>query len=151
MHTDYFADQLRLPSRSDAMLVNWVELVITHEEIGEFLYKNAFITDFEALETTVQSIVRDGRAHWKVENENNNILQTKGYHLEHNSGHGAQSLTSLLLVILFHTVMHLVDEQYRLLRHTLRKRCKFFQHVETFLEYRVFNSWGNFSPLYARV
>jgi hypothetical protein len=32
--------------------------------------------------------VAAGRARWKVENENNNTLKTKGYHLEHNYGHG---------------------------------------------------------------
>jgi len=39
----------------------------------------------------------DGRARWKVENENNNVLKTKGYHIEHNFGHGNQHLASLLL------------------------------------------------------
>ncbi len=29
---------------------------------------------------------------WKVENENNNTLKTKGYHLEHNFGHGQKHL-----------------------------------------------------------
>jgi len=44
--------------------------------------------------------VRDGRACWKVENENNNDLKTKGYHLEHNSGHGSKHLAALLLSLL---------------------------------------------------
>jgi hypothetical protein len=29
----------------------------------------------------VADVVRDGRARWKVENENNNTLKTKVYHL----------------------------------------------------------------------
>ena len=32
-------------------------------------------------------LVHAGRARWKVENENNNTLQTKGYNLTHNFGH----------------------------------------------------------------
>ena len=73
-------------------------------------------------------------------------MKTKGYHLEHNFGHGEQSLSSLLLSLnllafLFHTVMGLVDEKYQLLRQALRKRRKFFQHVETLLEYLLFDSW----------
>jgi hypothetical protein len=56
------------------MQVNWAELTITHEETRDVIYKNAFVTDFEVIETTVEAIVRDGRACWKVENENNNVL-----------------------------------------------------------------------------
>jgi hypothetical protein len=146
IYTYRYADQLPLRGGSDALPVNWVELTITHEETGEVIYKNAFVTEFEVLETTVEAIARDGRARWKIENENNNVLKTKGYHLEHNFGHGEQSLSSLLLSLnllafLFHTVMGQVDEKYRLLRQTLRKRRKFFQHVETLLEYLLFDSW----------
>jgi len=143
-----YANQLPLRGDQQAMQVGWAELTITHEETGEVLYRNAFATDFEVSETTVEAIVRDGRARWKIENENNNILKTKGYHLEHNFGHGQKFLSSLLLSLnllafLFHTVMDLTDEKYRLLRQTLRKRRKFFQHVEALLEYLLFDSWDS--------
>jgi len=141
-----YAQDLPLRGDKDALRVKWVELSVTHEQTGETLYKNAWVTDFEVLETTLEAIVRDGRARWKVENENNNVLKTKGYHLEHNFGHGSQHLSSLLLSLnllafLFHTVMGLVDEKYQLLRKELRKRRKFFQHVEALLEYLLFDSW----------
>jgi hypothetical protein len=42
----------------------------------------------------VAQIVLAGRTRWKVENENNNTLKTKGYNLEHNFGHGKQHLSS---------------------------------------------------------
>jgi len=146
IYTYRYANHLPLRGDKDAMQVNWVELTIIHEETGEIIYKNAFVTDFEVLETTVEAIARDGRARWKIENENNNILKTKGYHLEHNFGHGTQFLSSLLLSLnllafLFHTVMGLVDKKYQLLRKALRKRRKFFQHVEALLEYLLFDSW----------
>jgi hypothetical protein len=146
IYTYRYGNHLPLRGGQDAMLVNWVELTITHEETGAIIYKNAFATDFEALETTAEAIARDGRARWKIENENNNILKTKGYHLEHNFGHGTQFLSSLLLSLnllafLFHTVMGLVDQKYALLRKALRKRRKFFQHVEALLEYLLFDSW----------
>ena len=131
-----------------ALQVNWAELTITHEETGKVIYKNAFITDFEVKETTAEAIVRDGRARWKVENENNNVLKTKGYHLEHNFGCGNQYLSSLLLSLnllafLFHAILGLVDEKYRLLRQALRKRQKFFQDMETLLQYILFDSWDD--------
>jgi hypothetical protein len=152
IYTYRYANNLSLrqaqDSSSDILKVNWAELTITHEETGEVIYKNAFITDFEVIETTVAAIVRDGRARWKVENENNNVLKTKAYHLEHNFGHGNQFLSSLLLSLnllafLFHTVLGLIDEKYRLLRKALRKRQKFFQDMETLLQYLLFDSWDD--------
>ena len=126
--------------------MNWCELTTTREDTGEQLYKNAFCTDFRVEETTVEAIVRDGRTRWKVENENNNVLKTKGYHLEHNFGHGSEHLASLLLSLnllafLFHTVLDLVDEKYRLIRQALHTRRKFFQHIEALLCYHQYSSW----------
>jgi hypothetical protein len=39
--------------------------------------------------------------------------------------------------------MGLVDKKYQLLRKELRKRRKFFQHVESLLEYLLFDSWDS--------
>lgn len=54
------------------------------------------------------------RTHWKIENEGNNVLKNRSYHLEHNFGHGKQQLSTVLLPLnllafLFHTILHLVD------------------------------------------
>ena len=97
------------------LVVNWCELTTTREDTGELLYKNAFTTDFEVTGTTVEAIVRDGRTRWKIENENNNVLKNKGYHIEHNFGHGEQHLASILLSLnllafLLHTILDLVNE-----------------------------------------
>jgi hypothetical protein len=146
IYTYRYANTLPLRGDQDAIDVNWCELTITREDTGEQLYKNAWITDFTVAETTVEAIVRDGRARWKVENENNNVLKTKGYHLEHNFGHGSQHLASMLLSLnllafLFHTVLDLVDENYRMIRQALRTRRKFFQHIDTLLCYFQFSTW----------
>jgi len=146
IYTYRYANKLPLRGDQAAIDVNWCELTVTRQDTGEQLYKNAFITDFQVLETTVEAIVLDGRTRWKVENENNNVLKTKGYHLEHNFGHGSQHLASLLLSLnllafLFHTVLDLVDKKYRLIRAALRTRRKFFQHIETLLCYIQFSSW----------
>jgi hypothetical protein len=148
IYTYHYANKLPLRGDQAAMNVNWCEITITREDNGEQLYHNAFITDFEVTETTVEAIVRDGRVRWKVENENNNVLKTKGYHLEHNFGHGSQHLSSLLLTLnllafLFHTVLDLVDERYRLIRQTLASRRTFFQDLETLLRYFLFASWDD--------
>lgn len=143
-----YANLLRLCADAEAPLVNWAELTTTREDSGEILYKNAWVTDFEITHHNVEAIVRDGRARWKVENENNNVLKTKGYHLEHNFGHGSQHLSSLLLSLnllafLFHTLLDLVDDQYRAIRRRLGPRRTFFQDLEALLRYFDFSSWEN--------
>jgi len=146
IHTYRYANKLALRGDQSALEVNWCELTITREDTDELIYKNAFATDFEVTETTVEAIVQDGRARWKVENENNNVLKTKGYHIEHNFGHGNQHLASLLLSLnllafLFHTILDLVDKQYRAIRQALGRRKTFFQDMDALLRYFIFENW----------
>ncbi len=141
-----YTNQVALYAIEDAPVVNWMELTTTREDTGEILFKNAWISDFEIRDTSVEALVRDGRARWKVENENNNVLKTKGYHLEHNFGHGSQHLAALLLSLnllafLFHTVLDRVDDQYRAIRQKLGTRRTFFQDLETLLRYIEFTTW----------
>ena len=87
-----------------------------------------------------------GRARWKVENENNNVLKNHGYHLEHNFGHGKQHLSTLLftlnlLAFLIHTAQHLVSLPYQLLRQNLSSRQKFFGDLHALTRYMLFDSW----------
>jgi hypothetical protein len=147
IYTYRYTHRLPLTADPQAMEVNWCELTITREDTGAPLYKNAFVTDFTPTDTTVEAIVRDGRTRWKVENENNNVLKTHGYHLEHNFGHGQQCLASLLLSLnvlafLFHTVLDLVDQPYRAIRAALVTRRTFFQDLETLLRYLLFDDWA---------
>ena len=84
------------------------------ESDGYQRYHNAFITLHLIDDVSVAEIVTAARTRWKSENENHNVLKTKGYHLEHNFGHGQQHLSMTLLTLnvlafLFHTVLHLVD------------------------------------------
>jgi hypothetical protein len=141
-----YTNQVPLRAGEDALQVNWVELTTTREDNGAVLYKNAWITDFAIVDTTVEAIVRDGRTRWKVENENNNVLKTKGYHLEHNFGHGSQHLSALLLSLnllafLFHTILERVDARYRAIRHKLSVRRTFFTDLDALLRYLLFPSW----------
>jgi hypothetical protein len=81
-----------------------------------------------------------------VENENNNVLMTKGYHVEHNFGHGKQYLSATmlslnLLAFLFHTVLEWSDPKYALLRQVLARRQTFFDDKQALTRYMVFPSW----------
>ena len=134
-----------LKDSKDALLVNWCEITIRRPD-GRVLYKNSFATNHEITNDTVTEIVQCGRTRWKVENENNNTLKTKGYNLEHNFGHGQQYLASLLatlniLSLLFHTLLERLDEKYRLLRSHLPTRKTFFDDLRALTRYLYFDNW----------
>jgi len=146
VYTYRYANRVPLRAGEDALLVNWCEVTVTEGTDGKVLYYNTFATNHQITDQTVHSIVRDGRAHWKIENENNNILKNRGYHLEHNFGHGEKHLSSFLLTLnllafLFHTVLGLVDEKYLLLRKTLSARKTFFDDIRALTRYIFFESW----------
>ena len=112
-----FLNNVPLRDEKNALEVNWCELITTRvgDDSGKKLYKNAFATNFVITKKNVKQIVKDGRTRWKIENENNNTLKTKGYNLEHNFGHGEKNLSSLLLALnlvafLFHTALELFNE-----------------------------------------
>jgi hypothetical protein len=142
-----FVNQVPVRDGQEALLVNWCELTTTLAD-GTIVYKNAFVTNHLITTANVKEVVIAGRTHWKVENENNNTLKTKGYHLEHNFGHGKQHLSSLLLTFnllahLFHTVLELVDDKYHLLRQTLSSRQTFFDDIRALTRYFCFESWAD--------
>ena len=118
---------------------------ITNEK-GEITFRNSYITDHQLTQENVPSVVEAGRTRWKIENEHNNTLKTKGYHLEHNYGHGKQNLSELLFCLIllafsFHTVLDLYDLRYRLIRQTLPTRRSFFDHIRALTTYLCFLNW----------
>lgn len=141
-----FAQQVPLRNGEEALLVNWLELVIAHETTGEILYQNSFVTNHTITATTVIPLAQLGRTRWKIENENNNTLKTKGYHLEHNFGHGQQDLANVLvtlnlLAFLIHTIQELVEPAYQRLRKALGARKTFFNDLRALTRYILFESW----------
>ena len=144
-YTYRYANQVPLAEGEDALKVNWCEVIVSDGQ-GQELYHNGWISDFAITDQNVAAVVAAGRARWKIENENNNTLKTKGYHLEHNFGHGQQHLASLLaamniLAFLFHTFLEFTDERYRLIRATLPTRKTFFDDVRALTRYLFFADW----------
>lgn len=80
-----YVSAVPLRDADDALLVNWCEIT-THTADGKVLYQNAFATSLTIDDANVAQIVTSGRARWKIENENNNTLKTKGYRFEHSFG-----------------------------------------------------------------
>ncbi len=145
LDTYRFASQLPLRDGDGALEVNWCELITTDAN-GNVLYRNAFASNQAIDASNVEAIVQAGRARWKVENENNNTLKTKGYHLTHNFGHGKHYLSATLatlnlLAFLLHTVLDRMDSKYQLIRAKLPSRKMFFQHIQALTCYHCFDSF----------
>jgi hypothetical protein len=141
-----YVNGIPLRDSQPAMKVNWCKLIHTRESDGKILYENAFISRHELNEQSVVLITAAGRCRWKTENENHNVLKTKGYHLEHNFGHGQKHLASCLLTLnllafLFHTVLQLTDLAYQQIRHKRGTRKGFFQDLLSLTKYLLFESW----------
>lgn len=141
-----FANDLPLRDGADALAVNWCEVTELDAD-GRRLYHNSFATSLYLSPQTVVRIVTWGRSRWKVENEGNNVLKTKGYNFEHNFGHGKRHLSTmllslLLLAFLFHTLFDLLDALYQTIRARLGTRATFFGDLRTLTRFHLFDSWA---------
>jgi hypothetical protein len=145
-HYDYqWANGVPLAEGADPLKVNWCQLTLTDGQ-GAVIYRNSWVTDWAIDADNVAGLAAAGRARWKIENENNNVLKNHGYHLEHNFGHGKEHLASLLatmnlLAFGLHTLLELTDENYRLIRNKVGARRRFFRHLEALTTYLYFESW----------
>ena len=71
---------------------------------GDRVTHFSWITDLPITQANAPTLMRGGRARWKIENETFNTLKNQGYHFEHNFGHGHHSLSvifALLMMLAF--------------------------------------------------
>jgi hypothetical protein len=114
-HRFRFLEQVPLNKSNLDVLVTFVE----HWEVGPKDTKHfAWVTDLNVTTDNLYSIMRGGRARWRVENETFNTLKNQGYHLEHNFGLGKQNLSAVFVSLMM--LAFLVDQ---LQQHC----CKLFQ------------------------
>jgi hypothetical protein len=142
-----YVNQVPLRDSDDALMVNWFELVTTAQN-GDVLFHNAWASSHQVTAENVVAFAAAGRARWKIENENNNTLKTKGYNFEHNFGHGKQHLanlfaTMILLAFLVHTTLDWIDAPYRTVRDLLPSRRTFFEHLRALIQYLPFEDWSH--------
>lgn len=101
IHRFHFVNQVPLNASNPDVLVNFLEYWEVTEK-GEQYF--AWITDFTIERHNVYTIMRAGRARWKIENETFNTLKNQGYQFEHNFGHGKKNLSvvfALLMILAF--------------------------------------------------
>jgi hypothetical protein len=136
-----------LRATEDALTVNWFSIEIQNAK-GKRTYYNSFVTDLPVTMDTVADLAACGRARWKIENETFNVLKTNGYNLEHNFGHGKQTLASVLvtlnlLAFALHTTARLSVLAWREAVTARGAAYRFFEHLRTVTAYVVFQSWDH--------
>jgi hypothetical protein len=97
--------------------VSFVE-VWERSKDGQVRYHNSWVTDFAVTPENVATISGLGRSRWKIENEQFNVQKNHGYEVEHNYGHGQQTLSMVfyllnLLAFLAHKVLEFGDRLYQ--------------------------------------
>jgi hypothetical protein len=104
-----------------------------------------WITNIPLNARSVESVMRAGRARWKIENETFNTLKNQGYNFEHNYGHGKQNLATTLALMMFlaFTVDQMIQRCWRLFRQVrggLRTKAKLWDMVRSLFKVQLFPS-----------
>jgi len=74
-----YANGVPLVEGEGALKVNWCEVTTTGKH-RKSPGHNAWVTDWKIDDDNVAGIAATGPCRWRIENENNHTLKTKGYH-----------------------------------------------------------------------
>lgn len=120
-----YRNSVRLHQDKESPYVNFVEV---KEEVNWINKKGeakkekrtfSFITDILITKENVEKLSEGGRSRWKIENETFNTLKNRGYHFEHNYGHGENNLSYNFILSMF--LAFLVDQIQAMSCLTFRK------------------------------
>jgi hypothetical protein len=136
-----------LRDSADALPVTWFSIEMFDGK-GKRTYHNSFMTDLPVSAGNVADLAACGRARWKIENETFNVLKCGGYNLEHNFGHGKNTLASVLVVLnllafAYHTLASLAVLAWRTALAAKGATYRFFEHLRTITTYVVFHNWAH--------
>ena len=97
-HRFHFVNNVPLNESNPDLLVNFLE----YWEISDKGTKHfSWVTDFLIHQSNAYLYMRGGRVRWKTENETFNTLKNRGYHFEHNFGHGDRYLSVIFAHLMF--------------------------------------------------
>jgi hypothetical protein len=110
-HTFRFLNEVPLNKSHQDTLVNFIEYWEENTITGK-IQRFCWITDFVVSEENVFTIMRGGRARWKIENETFNTLKNQGYGFGHNYGLGKNNLSTVFVMLMM--LAFLVDQALQL-------------------------------------
>ena len=136
-----------LRASEDALKVNWFSIEMFDAK-GKRTYYNSLVTDIAVTAGNVAELAACGRSRWKIENETFNVLKCGGYNLEHNFGHGKDTLASVLVVLnllafTYHTVASITVLAWKAAVAAKGATYRFFEHLRTITTYLVFQDWAH--------
>jgi len=136
-----------LRDSADALKVDWFSVEMFDAK-AKRTYHNSFVTDLAVMAGNVAELAACGRARWKIENETFNVLKCGGYNLEHNFGHGKDTLASVMVVLnllafAYHTVAALAVSAWQAAVAAKGATYRFFEHLRTITTYVVFQDWAH--------
>lgn len=142
VHRFSFINQVPLNKSNPDILVNLIEYwEISKDKTRHF----SWVTDFTITKLNAFSIMRGGRARWKVENETFNTLKNQGYHFEHNFGHGNKHLsvvftTLMMLAFLVDQVQQLGCALFQAVLNKKGSRKRLWEHMRALFKTLEFKS-----------
>lgn len=110
VHFFKFVNQVPLNKSNPDLLVNVLEYsqIDKNEKITTF----SWVTDIEITKENAYSLMRAGRARWKIENETFNTLKNQDYNLGHNYGLGKKNLSGVFTILMM--LAFLIDQVQQL-------------------------------------
>jgi hypothetical protein len=143
LHHFRFCNGAPLNESNPDVLVNVLEYWEVHPD--RTVQHFSWITDFTLDADNVWTIMRGGRARWKIENETFNTLKNQGYHLEHNYGHGEQNLSVVLallmmLAFLVDQVQQLCCPLFQAAWHKMKTKCHLWEQIRNHFHMLAFDS-----------
>jgi hypothetical protein len=109
VHEFRFVNDMPLNRSRGDVRVNFIEY---WERGPEQVQHFSWVTDLRVSKRNVYKLMRGGRARWKIENEPFNTLKNRGYHFEHNYGHGEQNLSVVFAMLMM--LAFVVDQTQQL-------------------------------------
>jgi hypothetical protein len=117
LHRFRFVNQIPLNASHPDLLVNLLEYWEITDTSEQYF---SWLTDFTIERHNTYTLMRAGRARWKIENETFNTLKNQGYQFEHNFGHGKNNLSVIFALLMM--LAFLVDQ-------VQQAACPLFQAV----------------------
>ncbi len=110
LHYFRFINGVPLNQSNPDLLVNFLEYWEVDGE-GNVKYFS-WVTDFTITRKNAYTLMRGGRARWKIENETFNTLKNQGYNFGHNYGLGKKHLSEVFVMLMM--LAFLVDQAQQL-------------------------------------
>jgi hypothetical protein len=159
IHKYHWVNDVPINGSPESDHVNFFQYWLVNEQ-GKTTYHNSWVTDIYVSADNVETLVKGGRARWKIENETFNTLKNQGYHIEHNYGHGRKYLSMNffvlnLLAFFVHQILELCDHHYRRCRFKFSSRKEFWNVLKYSIRLILFRDFyhlldHNYKPVQIR-